>query len=199
MSKSLRSSDPETVSDHLTTGNGCVVANFGMLTVKTMLRIGFFLAISALAAPASAREVVAYNGDATMGAIVIHTKERRLYWVRGDGTAIRYRVAVGKTSKQWLGEVRVDGKHVAPAWSPPDEIKRDNPALPDVIPGGSPRNPMGARALTLSGGGQYAIHGTNRPESIGTFASYGCFRMLNDDIVDLFERVSVGTPVLVRR
>ncbi|GAU85333.1 L,D-transpeptidase [Bosea sp. BIWAKO-01] len=152
-----------------------------------------------VAIPVSARETVTYKGDGTPGAIVIKTKERRLYLVQGDGTAIRYRVAVGKSSKQWLGEVEVEGKHVAPAWSPPDEIKRDNPSLPDVIPGGSPRNPMGARALTLSGGGQYAIHGTNRPDSIGTFASYGCFRMFNDDIVDLFDRVAVGTPVIVLR
>lgn len=143
--------------------------------------------------------MVNYKGDATPGAIVIKTKERRLYLVNGDGTAIRYRVAVGKAAKQWLGEVSVEGKHVEPAWAPPDEIKRDNPNLPDVIPGGSPRNPMGARALTLSGGGQYAIHGTNRPDSIGTFASYGCIRMLNEDIVDLFDRVAVGTPVIVQR
>ncbi|MGO4736925.1 L,D-transpeptidase [Bosea sp. 2KB_26] len=152
-----------------------------------------------VAIPVNARETVTYKGDASPGAIVIKTKERRLYLVQGDGTAIRYRVAVGKSSKQWLGEVEVEGKHVEPAWSPPDEIKRDNPSLPDVIPGGSPRNPMGARALTLSGGGQYAIHGTNRPDSIGTFASYGCFRMFNDDIVDLFDRVGVGTPVIVLR
>src|SRR5205823_1304657 len=72
-----------------------------------------------------------------------------------------------------------------------------NPRLPAVIPGGSPHNPMGPRALTLSGGGEYAIHGTNRPSSIGTFASYGCIRMYNQDILDLFGRVSVGTPVVV--
>lgn len=164
-----------------------------------MLRTCIVLAAMMVAIPVSARETVTYKGDASPGAIIIRTKERRLYLVQGDGTAIRYRVAVGKSSKQWLGEVAVEGKHVEPAWSPPDEIKRDNPNLPDVIPGGSPRNPMGARALTLSGGGQYAIHGTNRPDSVGTFASYGCFRMFNDDIVDLFDRVAVGTPVIVLR
>ena len=164
-----------------------------------MLRISVLLAALTIALPTEAREVVAYKGNAAPGAIIIKTKERRLYWVREDGTAIRYQVAVGKPSKQWLGEVEIDGKHVEPAWSPPEEIKNDNPALPDVIPGGSPRNPMGARALTLSGGGQYAIHGTNRPESIGKFASYGCFRMRNEDIIDLFERVAVGTPVIVQR
>ena len=84
-----------------------------------------------------------------------------------------------------------------PAWSPPEEVLRDNPRLPPVYPGGSPENPMGPRALTLSGGEGYAIHGTSRPHSIGTFASYGCIRMFNEDILDLFERVKVGTEVLV--
>jgi lipoprotein-anchoring transpeptidase ErfK/SrfK len=77
-------------------------------------------------------------------------------------------------------------------------VKADNPALPDVIPGGAPNNPMVAAAMTLSGG-EYAIHGTNKPESIGKFASYGCIRMLNRDITDLFERVDVGTQVVVLR
>ena len=118
--------------------------------------------------------------------------------MRGDGTALRYRVAVGRPGKQWFGEARVDGKYVRPAWSPPAEVRRDNPRLPDVIPGGSPGNPMGARALTLDLD-EYAIHGTNRPGSIGTYASYGCIRMLNEDIVHLYEQVSVGTRVIVER
>jgi lipoprotein-anchoring transpeptidase ErfK/SrfK len=106
-------------------------------------------------------------------------------------------VAVGRAGRQWAGRVYVNGKHVRPAWSPPWEVRRDNPRLPHVIPGGAPKNPMGAAALTLSGGGEYAIHGTNRPGSIGSFASYGCIRMHNKDILDLFGRVSVGTPVVV--
>ena len=77
-------------------------------------------------------------------------------------------------------------------------MKRDNPRLPDVIAGGSPRNPMGAAAMTLAGG-EYAIHGTNRPNSVGTYASYGCIRMYNQDVVDLYGRVSVGTQVYVTR
>ncbi len=115
----------------------------------------------------------------------------------GDGTAIRYPVAVGKPGKQWFGATRIDGKYVNPAWSPPAVVRRDNPSLPHVIPGGSPGNPMGVRALTLSGD-EYAIHGTNRPDSIGTSASYGCIRMHNRDIVDLYDRVTVGTQVVVR-
>lgn len=160
-------------------------------------RTAFALAALVLAVPgASAREVVPFQAGVSPGTIVIKTGERRLYYVRGDGTAFRYRVAVGKPGKQWFGEARIDGKYVRPAWAPPAEVKRDNPRLPDVIPGGAPNNPMGARALTLDLD-EYAIHGTNRPASIGTYASYGCIRMLNQDIVDLYEQVSVGTRVVV--
>ena len=144
-----------------------------------------------------ARQTVAYEGRERPGTIVIKTGERRLYFVLADGKALRYPVGVGRAGKQWQGRAQVDGKHVEPAWSPPDEVRRDNPRLPDVIQGGSPRNPMGPRALTLSGGGQYAIHGTNRPNTVGTFATYGCIRMYNEDILDLFDRVSIGTEVSV--
>jgi lipoprotein-anchoring transpeptidase ErfK/SrfK len=145
---------------------------------------------------ASAREVVSFQDSVSPGTILIRTAERRLYYVRGDGTALRYRVAVGKPGKQWFGEARIDGKYVQPAWSPPAEVKRDNPRLPDIIPGGAPNNPMGARVLTLNLD-EYAIHGTNRPGSIGTYASYGCIRMLNEDVIDLYSRVDVGTRVVV--
>jgi lipoprotein-anchoring transpeptidase ErfK/SrfK len=150
------------------------------------------------AAPANAREVVRYNAEVQPGTIVVKTAERKLYLVLGDGEAIRYTVAVGRAGKQWQGKAQVNGKYVRPAWTPPAEVKADNPALPDVIPGGAPNNPMGVAAMTLSGG-EYAIHGTNKPESIGKFASYGCIRMLNQDITDLFARVDVGTQVVVMR
>jgi lipoprotein-anchoring transpeptidase ErfK/SrfK len=168
-----------------------------------MIRQSGWLALAAAtmigaAAPASAREMVRYDAEVQPGTIVIKTAERRLYFVLGDGRAIRYPVAVGRPGKQWQGWAQVNGKHVQPAWTPPDEVRHDNPKLPDVIPGGAPNNPMGPRALTLSGG-EYAIHGTNRPSSIGTFASYGCIRMYNQDIVDLFDRVNVGTEVVVAR
>ncbi|MBJ6126539.1 L,D-transpeptidase [Microvirga splendida] len=162
------------------------------------MRIAFaaILGLAVTATTASAREVVPFQAGVSPGTIVIKTAERRLYYVRGDGTALRYRVAVGKPGKQWFGEARIDGKYVRPAWSPPAEVKRDNPRLPDVIPGGAPNNPMGARALTLNLD-EYAIHGTNRPSSIGTYASYGCIRMLNEDIVHLYDQVNVGTRVVV--
>lgn len=150
------------------------------------------------AAPATAREVVPFASELSPGSVLIRISERRLYLVNGDGTAIRYPVAVGKPGKQWVGATRIDGKYVAPAWSPPREVKRDNPSLPNLIAGGSPHNPMGAAAMTLAGG-EYAIHGTNRPSSVGTYASYGCVRMYNQDVVDLYARVSVGAEVYMTR
>jgi lipoprotein-anchoring transpeptidase ErfK/SrfK len=146
-----------------------------------------------------AREIVSVSGHSyEPGSIVVRTGERRLYYVIGDGTAVRYPVGVGKAGQQWSGATYIDGKYIKPAWSPPDDIKRDNPRLPDVIPGGSPRNPMGVAALTLNGG-EYAIHGTNVPNSIGGFVSYGCIRMYNQDVTDLYSRVHVGTQVVVTR
>jgi lipoprotein-anchoring transpeptidase ErfK/SrfK len=148
--------------------------------------------------PAFAREVVAFSGGVAPGTIVVRTSERRLYLVLGNGQALRYPVGVGRVGRQWAGRSYIDGKHVRPAWSPPPDIKRDKPSLPNIIAGGSPANPMGAAALTLSGG-NYAIHGTNQPSSIGGFVSYGCIRMYNQDIADLYNRVSVGTQVVVIR
>jgi lipoprotein-anchoring transpeptidase ErfK/SrfK len=144
---------------------------------------------------AAAREIVAMH-DGAPGTIIVRTKERRLYFVLGNGRAIRYPVGVGRVGMQWTGRARVEGIYVQPAWSPPHAVRRDNPHLPDYIPGGAPNNPMGAAALTLRGG-EYAIHGTNRPGSIGRFVSYGCIRMYNRDVLDLMDRVQVGTPVLV--
>jgi lipoprotein-anchoring transpeptidase ErfK/SrfK len=158
------------------------------------------LAALAGAAPhaAPAREMVPLNGYSA-GTVVVKTKERRLYYVLGGGKALRYPVGVGKAGKAWAGSAFIIGKFRNPSWSPPAEVKRDHPHLPDVIPGGSPANPMGVAALTLSGGGQYAIHGTNVPGSVGRFVSYGCIRMHNHDIADLFDRVYIGTRVIVER
>jgi lipoprotein-anchoring transpeptidase ErfK/SrfK len=171
-----------------------------MRAVRCFLAVVVSLAAAAVAAPqaAASRETVTLSGYSP-GTVVVKTSERRLYYVMMDGRAVRYRVGVGKSGKAWTGSAFITGKFRSPAWSPPAEVKRDNPQLPDVIPGGSPRNPMGVAALTLSGGGQYAIHGTNVPNSVGGFVSYGCFRMLNEDVADLFNRVYVGTPVVVER
>jgi lipoprotein-anchoring transpeptidase ErfK/SrfK len=147
--------------------------------------------------PAAARETIDFDGYPA-GTIVVKTNERRLYYVLSGGQALRYPVGVGKTGKSWSGTAFIDGKYRKPAWSPPREVRRDKPSLPKVIPGGSPKNPLGVAALTLSGG-QYAIHGTNAPDSVGGFVSYGCIRMHNKDITDLYTRVRVGTRVVVLR
>ena len=155
--------------------------------------------VAVMAAPPARANpnMVAFSGYAA-GTIVVKTNERRLYLVVDDQHALRYPVGVGKAGKQWAGTSHIDGKYVQPAWSPPAEVKRDKPSLPDVIPGGTPQNPMGVAAMTLAGT-EYAIHGTNMPGSIGGFVSYGCIRMYNQDITDLFDRVSVGTTVVVTR
>ena len=141
-------------------------------------------------------DVVTIKEAVTPGTIIVRTQERRLYYVTGAGQAISYPVGVGRVGKQWSGRSYISGKYTHPAWSPPAEVRRDKPYLPHVIPGGSPGNPMGVAAMTL-GGGEYAIHGTNQPNSIGHFVSCGCIRMFNEDIRDLYSRVSVGTRVIV--
>jgi lipoprotein-anchoring transpeptidase ErfK/SrfK len=104
-------------------------------------------------------EFVGVRGEYSPGTIVVKTNERRLYLILDDGRAVRYPVGVGKFGKQWAGTTRISGKYRNPAWSPPAEVKHDKPNIPDVIAGGSPRNPMGVAAMTLAGG-EYAIHGT---------------------------------------
>jgi lipoprotein-anchoring transpeptidase ErfK/SrfK len=149
------------------------------------------------AAPARAGSIVSFSGYSA-GTVVVKTGQRRLYYVLGDGKAVSYPVGVGRAGKAWTGTAIIMGKYIKPGWSPPAEIRRDRPNLPQVIPGGSPSNPMGAAALTLSEG-EYAIHGTNNPGSIGGFVSYGCIRMHNRDVLDLYDRVGFGTRVVVLR
>ena len=143
-----------------------------------------------------AHQAVNFTGYSA-GTVVIKTGQRRLYFVLTDNTAMQYPVGVGRRGMAWSGTAYVDGKYLKPAWSPPDMIKRENPRIPNVIPSGSPSNPMGAAALTLSGGNQYAIHGTNAPGSVGGFVSHGCIRMYNSDVLDLYGRVGLGTKVVV--
>jgi lipoprotein-anchoring transpeptidase ErfK/SrfK len=157
------------------------------LVIAAALQAGLIAAL-----PAPARALSGYEP----GTIVVKTSERKLYYVLGNGQTRVYPVAVGRPGKAWTGETTIQGKFIRPAWSPPEEIRRDKPSIPDVIPGGAPENPMGAAAMTLSGG-EYAIHGTNAPGSIGRSVSYGCIRMHNQDIMDLYQRVSVGTRVIV--
>jgi lipoprotein-anchoring transpeptidase ErfK/SrfK len=156
-------------------------------------------AIALVAAqPASAGTTVAFGGGYRPGSIVIVTHARELFYVTGNGQAIRYPVGVGKAGMAWNGHAQIAEKFLRPAWSPPADIALANPNVPMLIPGGSPRNPMGAAAMGLNRG-NYAIHGTNNPASIGTFVSHGCIRMHNADIMDLYRRAPVGTDVYVLR
>jgi lipoprotein-anchoring transpeptidase ErfK/SrfK len=132
--------------------------------------------------------------------IYVDLSERALYLYLGEEQALRYPVAVGKAGKSWAGYTYIESKHIRPDWEPPAEVRADVPHLRNVpyIPGGDPSNPMGAAALKLSHG-DYAIHGTTAKmrSSIGSAASYGCIRMYNEDIMDLFQRVDIGALVVV--
>jgi lipoprotein-anchoring transpeptidase ErfK/SrfK len=150
------------------------------------------IAAAALIAPQAsfAREVVPMRGYEA-GTIVVVTGARQLYYVLGNDQAIRYPVGVGRAGMAWHGHAYVAKKLVQPAWSA-------NPGVTPTIPGGSPRNPMGAAVLGLNHG-NYAIHGTNDPSSIGGFVSHGCIRMFNEDVLDLYRRAPLGSQVFVLR
>ena len=142
------------------------------------------------------REVVAFSGYSP-GTIVVSTSERRLYYVLGNGTAIRYGVGVGRPGFTWAGTKTVARKAEWPDWTPPAQMLKRRPDLPRHMVGGE-ANPLGARAMYL-GGTLFRIHGSNEPETIGTAVSSGCIRMTNADVIDLYNRVKVGTRVVVLR
>jgi lipoprotein-anchoring transpeptidase ErfK/SrfK len=159
--------------------------------------IGFAATTMCGFSPSHARDLVALEGQHPIGTIVINTSERKLYYVLGNGMALRYRVAVGKEGMQWSGATFVQSKRENPGWSPTARMRRENPDLPAFVPPG-PENPLGVRAIYL-GWSEYRIHGTNTPGSIGRASSSGCIRMLNADVMDLYERVHIGAPVHVLR
>lgn len=143
-----------------------------------------------------ARQMVLFRTTEKPGTIIIHTSERFLYLVQGNGRALRYGIGVGRDGFQWSGLVKIVRKAEWPDWRPPPEMLERQPYLPRFMAGG-PGNPMGARGLYL-GGTVYRIHGTNQPKTIGHAVSSGCFRLANGDVIDLYERVPVGTKVIVR-
>ena len=143
------------------------------------------------------RQVVLYRSTEAPGTIIVHTSERFLYIVQPGGRAIRYGIGVGRDGFQWQGLLHITRKQEWPDWTPPPEMIERQPYLPRFMAGG-PGNPMGARALYL-GTTVYRIHGTNQPQTIGSAVSSGCFRLVNGDVIDLFERTSVGTKVIVRQ
>ena len=148
-------------------------------------------------ASAIPREIVAYDGPYDAGTIVISTEERRLYYVLPDHQAIKYGVGVGRPGFEWSGSKTVIAKKEWPDWTPPPEMIKRRPDLPKHMEGGI-ENPLGARAMYL-GGTLYRIHGSNEPDSIGQAVSSGCIRMTNDDVVDLYDRVKIGTRAVVQR
>lgn len=166
--------------------------------LTVMIVAGVFAVAAAKPHSAHARAIVGFSGNYPTGTVVVRTNERSLYYVLGGGKAMHYRVGVGRTGLQWSGTTFINNKMLRPAWVPPAIVRRDKPNLPSVVPSGAPNNPVGAAVLFLAGG-ERAIHGTNNPGSIGGAVSYGCIRMLNADVLDLYDRVSFGTKVIVTR
>ncbi|WP_238121300.1 MULTISPECIES: L,D-transpeptidase [unclassified Xanthobacter] len=147
--------------------------------------------------PAFRRQPVYFRTTEPAGTIIINTNERFLYLVEGNNRAMRYGIGVGRDGFQWSGLKTIVRKAEWPDWRPPAEMIQRQPYLPRFMAGG-PGNPMGARALYI-GGTVYRIHGTNQPQTIGYAVSSGCFRLVNSDIMDLYQRVPVGTKVIVRQ
>jgi len=143
------------------------------------------------------RETVNFTGNFAPGTVVVSTSERRLYYVLGGHKAVKYGIGVGRAGFDWHGTQTISRKQEWPDWIPPAEMIQRRPDLPRYMAGG-PENPLGARAMYL-GASLYRIHGSNEPDTIGQAVSSGCIRMLNEDVVDLYERVKVGTPVVVLR
>lgn len=146
--------------------------------------------------PKFMRQVVGYRGGERPGTLVVDTSSHFLYLVLGDGKALRYGIGVAKSGFEWAGTHKITNKREWPDWTPPAEMRQRRPELPAHMKGG-PGNPLGARALYL-GSTLYRIHGTSEPWSIGQNVSSGCIRMVNDDVIDLYSRVSIGTRVVVQ-
>ncbi len=151
---------------------------------------------NAYVSPVYLRQVVPYSTSERSGTVVVDTQSHFLYFVLGDGRALRYGIGVARSGFEWSGSHRVTRKAEWPSWTPPAEMRKRQPGLPMRMDGG-PNNPLGARALYL-GSTLYRIHGTNEPWSIGQNVSSGCIRMTNDDVIDLYGRVQLNTKVVVR-
>ncbi len=147
--------------------------------------------------PQYRHQLVFYRTTEQPGTIIVDTPARFLYLVQGNNRAMRYGIGVGRDGFQWSGLLKITRKAEWPDWTPPPEMIERQPYLPRFMAGG-PGNPLGARAFYL-GNTVYRLHGTNQPETIGTSVSSGCFRLANAEIIDLYERVPVGTKVVVRQ
>jgi lipoprotein-anchoring transpeptidase ErfK/SrfK len=145
---------------------------------------------------ASGRELVRFSPQFTPGKIIVSFGDRRLYFVDRPGVAISYPIAIPRDQDRWEGVTSVSEKKINPTWRPTADMIAENPHLPPFVPGGHPQNPLGVRALYL-GASAYRIHGTDAPWTIGTAVSKGCIRMYNQDVLDLYPRVTVGARVTV--
>jgi len=143
------------------------------------------------------KTVVFYRTTEPPGTIIVQSDQRYLYVVQPGGRALRYGIGVGRDGFRWQGLVKITQKKEWPDWTPPDEMIERQPYLPRWMAGG-PGNPLGARAMYL-GNTVYRIHGTNQPQTIGTAVSSGCFRLTNPDVSDLYDRIPVGTKVIIRQ
>ncbi|QFY63826.1 L,D-transpeptidase (plasmid) [Rhizobium grahamii] len=146
------------------------------------------------------RQVVKYFSTEPIGTVVVDTRHHFLYLIMENKTAIRYGVGVGREGFKWFGRATIDRKSLWPRWTPPPEMRKRHPELPESVDGGSPKNPLGPRAMYLHRDGVdtgYRFHGTLEPQSIGKDASSGCIRMFNEDAIDLYQRCPIGTAVQV--
>ena len=180
-----------------------------MKTLRKLVLSASLMSVTALlgSGPASAqsiffdwsggsREVVSFPVTYAPGQVIVSFGDRRLYLVQSRGKAVSYPIAVPREQSRWAGTTSVSMKRVNPPWTPTPTMRRENPTLPTYVPGGHPRNPLGVRALYL-GSSSYRIHGTDAPWTIGQAVSKGCIRMYNEDVLDLYPRVNVGTRVVV--
>jgi lipoprotein-anchoring transpeptidase ErfK/SrfK len=142
------------------------------------------------------RQLVSFPPGYEPGSIVVQFSQRRLYFVMPQQRAISYPIGAPKGDARWTGETYVSEKRVNPDWTPTPDMRRENPTLPAYVPGGHPKNPLGVRALYL-GKTLYRIHGTDAPWTVGQEVSHGCIRMFNQDVADLYQRVPIGTRVVV--
>ncbi|MDX1822725.1 MAG: L,D-transpeptidase [Paracoccaceae bacterium] len=148
----------------------------------------------------TSRRIVAFQSGEKPGTIIISNTDRTLHVVLGNDQAARYDISVGRDGFVWTGTTTVGRKAEWPEWRPPAEMRQRDPSLPSFVPSG-PYNPLGARAIYLYSGGRdtlYRIHGTNSAETVGGFETSGCFRLTNADVIELFDKVAVGTKVIVK-
>ncbi len=173
-----------------------LAAAASLLLVPSQASAGLFDLFGPSAPRTSGRELVVYPVNIAPGTIIVRFSERRLYYVLPNQRAIAYPIGAPTGEALWQGTITVTAKRINPPWTPTEDMRRENPTLPAYVPGGHPRNPLGVRAMYL-GNSTYRIHGTDAPWTVGQLVSHGCIRMYNADVIDLYNRVPIGTKVIV--